>query len=86
MSSSSTPKTIDTLLQEHRHFAPPAEFVAQAHAADPAIYEQAEAGPEAWWKSWAEQLQWDQPFTQICDWSNPPYARWFHDGKLNASV
>ncbi|MAW60517.1 MAG: acetate--CoA ligase [Planctomycetes bacterium] len=86
MSSSSTPKTIDTLLQEHRHFAPPAEFVAQAHAADPAIYEQAEADPEAWWKSWAEQLQWDQPFTQICDWSNPPYARWFHDGKLNASV
>lgn len=83
---SSTPKTIDTLLEEHRHFAPPADFVAQAHAKDPAIYAQAEADPDAWWASWAKELQWDQAWTQVCDWSGAPYAKWFVDGKLNASV
>ena len=86
MSSSSDPKTIDTLLQEHRHFAPPQEFVDQANATDPAIYAQADADPEAWWASWAEQLEWMKPWEQISDWSNPPYAQWFLGGKLNASV
>ncbi|MCH2101115.1 MAG: acetate--CoA ligase [Planctomycetes bacterium] len=86
MSSSSEPKTIDTLLREHRHFAPPQDFVAQANTSDPTIYEQADANPETWWASWAEKLEWMKPWEQISDWSNAPYAKWFLGGKLNASV
>lgn len=37
-------------------------------------------------KFWAEQsrlVNWYQEPTQICDYSNPPFARWFADGKIN---
>jgi propionyl-CoA synthetase len=35
---------------------------------------------------WAEQarlIDWQTPFTQVCDYSNPPFARWFVGGKTN---
>jgi propionyl-CoA synthetase len=35
---------------------------------------------------WAEQaklIDWQQPFEQVCDYSNPPFARWFVGGKTN---
>ena len=79
------PKTIDTLLEENRSFPPSAEFSKQAHAADPAIYQQALEDPDSWWASWAEQLQWDKKWHTVSQW-NPPHAQWFLGGKLNASV
>ena len=83
--SDSSPKTIDTLLSEHRSFAPPADFIAQANASDPGIYALADADYEGWWASWAEKLQWDRKWDQVLDWQSP-YAKWFVGGKLNASV
>ena len=35
---------------------------------------------------WAEQAQfvdWQQAFDQVCDYSNPPFARWFVGGQTN---
>jgi len=35
---------------------------------------------------WAEQaalIDWHQPFEQVCDYSNPPFARWFVGGQTN---
>ena len=35
---------------------------------------------------WAEQAQlidWHRPFDQVCDYSNPPFARWFVGGLTN---
>ena len=35
---------------------------------------------------WAEQarlVDWHRPFTQVCDTSRPPFARWFVGGTLN---
>ncbi|WP_119154415.1 propionate--CoA ligase [Caldimonas tepidiphila] len=35
---------------------------------------------------WAEQAQlvdWQQPFTQVCDFGNPPFAKWFVGGLTN---
>ena len=35
---------------------------------------------------WAEQarlIDWQTPFTQVCDYSRPPFARWFVGGKTN---
>ena len=77
--------TIDTLLKENRHFTPPAEFKARANCNDPEVYAKADADWQGWWSDWAEQLQWDQKWSQVLDWK-VPYAKWFVDGKLNASV
>jgi len=81
----SSPKTIDTLLSEHRTFVPPADFVAQANVSDPSVYTTADADYESWWASWAEKLQWDKKWDTVLDWQLP-YAKWFVGGKLNASV
>ncbi|MDZ7591220.1 MAG: propionate--CoA ligase [Rubrivivax sp.] len=35
---------------------------------------------------WAEQaalIDWHTPFTQVCDYSNPPFAKWFVGGTTN---
>ncbi len=75
---------IEPLHQENRHFAPTAEFSKNA-IAQPAIYEQAKADRLGFWADQANQLHWHKPFTQTLDWTNPPFARWFHDGELNIS-
>ncbi len=78
-------KNIESLLHEERRFRPSAEFIANS-IADSDIYEKANADRL---KFWAEQsaslLHWHKPFSEILDWSNPPYARWFADGKLNVA-
>ncbi|MCH2113084.1 MAG: AMP-binding protein, partial [Planctomycetes bacterium] len=82
---SDSPKAIDTLLEEHRSFAPPAKFVAQANCNDPEVYAQADADWEGWWEGWAKRLDWDEPWNKTLEWE-APYAKWFVGGKLNASV
>jgi acetyl-CoA synthetase len=77
-------QTLDSLLHEDRSFPPPPEFAARAHANDPAVYARADADPEAYWSGWAEQLHWTQPWERVLDWQ-PPYAKWFVGGKLNAA-
>jgi acetyl-CoA synthetase len=76
-----------TELLEVERFEPPAEFREQALLADPAVYEEAEADPEAWWMRQAtELLDWIETPSQGLDDSNPPFYKWFADGKLNASA
>ncbi len=76
---------IDDLLREERRFAPSAAFTAAAHINDPLIYEKAAADPEAFWAAQAKALEWSAPWTQVLDWQ-PPHAKWFVGGTLNASV
>ena len=91
MSSQSTAvqQNIDSTLQEKRLFAPSAEFSKAAHIKSieeyDKIYKQAEADPEAFWGGIARELPWFKPFTQVLDWSNPPFAKWFADGQMNLS-
>jgi acetyl-CoA synthetase len=76
---------IDHLLNESRHFAPPAEFAADA-VATRELYARAEADREAFWAEQSrELLHWQTPFTRVLDWSNPPFATWFGDGELNVA-
>jgi acetyl-CoA synthetase len=77
---------LHVLLSTEQTFPPPPEFAAQANASDPGIYERAEADPETWWASWAEKLDWMKPWDEILDWSDPPFAKWFGGGVLNASA
>jgi acetyl-CoA synthetase len=77
---------LEVLLETEQTFEPPPEFAAQANASDPSIYERADADPETWWASWAEKLEWIEPWDEVLDWSDPPFAKWFVGGKLNASA
>ncbi|NCJ07339.1 acetate--CoA ligase [Synechococcales cyanobacterium C] len=79
--------TIESILQEHRLFSPPADLAAQAEiqgmAAYEQLYEQAKADPEGFWAELAAQeLHWFQSWNQVLDWQ-PPFAKWFVNGKLN---
>ena len=76
---------ISALLQEDRRYPPSDEFRANANLNDPAIYEKAKADPEAFWARFANELECQRPFTGVLDW-DPPNARWFADGQLNACV
>ena len=46
----------------------------------------ADEDPETWWASWAEKLEWMKPWSEVLDWSDPPFAKWFAGGTLNASA
>ena len=68
-------------------FEPPADFREHAEWSDPAIYEEAAADPVAWWTARSKELlDWDVEPTVGLDDSNPPFYRWFEDGRLNASA
>jgi len=75
---------IDALLQENREFPPSNEFRKQANISDAAIYSKTAEDREGFWAGWAEQLDWHTKWNKVLDW-NPPYAKWFVGGKLNAS-
>jgi acetyl-CoA synthetase len=78
------PERLDTLLNEDRAFAPSEAFKAKANFNDPGIYDRAAADPEAYWAEQAQNISWFEPFTQTLNWE-PPHAKWFVDGKLNAT-
>ncbi|MDX6277685.1 MAG: acetyl-CoA synthetase [Nocardioidaceae bacterium] len=79
-----TDDAISNLANETRHFDPPAEFAANANATASA-YDEAKADRLGYWAKEAERISWDTPFTEVLDWSNPPFAKWFIGGKLNAA-
>jgi len=76
---------IADLLREDRTFPPPAAFRARAVVRDESVYAEAERDPEAFWAKFAGELEWSRPWDQVLDWQ-PPHAKWFVGGTLNASV
>ena len=84
MSSEKTGDSIENLSHESRTFAPSTEFIAQSNAG-PALYQQAESDRLAFWAEQAKKLDWSQSWEKVLEW-NPPYAKWFIGGKINASV
>jgi len=77
--------TIDSMLHEERRFEPSADFVDQ-RVAQPQLYDQASADRLGFWAEQSQNLlHWHKPFTEVLDWSNPPFAKWFADGELNVS-
>ncbi len=81
--------TIESILQEKRLFPPSAEFSQNAHIKSPEdyqrLYDKAKSNPEAFWAELAEQeLDWFQKWDTVLDWQ-PPFAKWFVNGKINIS-
>ena len=75
---------IDALLQETRQFPPSDAFRSAANVSDPEIWARAQADREAYWANWAAELDWQTKWERVLEWE-PPYAKWFVGGKLNAS-
>jgi propionyl-CoA synthetase len=38
---------------------------------------------DGFWSEQAALIDWHTPFTQVCDYSNPPFAKWFVGGTTN---
>jgi acetyl-CoA synthetase len=72
--------------REEEYYQPPAKFIAQANAGDPAILERfAEENFPDCFKEYADLLDWDEYWHTTLDTSNPPFWKWFVGGRLNAS-
>jgi acetyl-CoA synthetase len=80
----STEETLSNLSKEDRRFEPPEELAADANLKEEA-YARADADPEAFWAEQAERLHWDQKWDRVLDWDNPPFAKWFVGGTINAA-
>jgi acetyl-CoA synthetase len=72
--------------REEELFYPPAKFIGQANANDPAIFDRftEKKFPECF-KEYADLLTWDKYWHTTLDTSNAPFWKWFVGGKLNAS-
>ena len=64
---------------------PPDEFREQALLSDASVYEKAEEDWKGWWSEQARELHWFKEPGEDLDDSDPPFYKWFKDGKLNAS-
>jgi acetyl-CoA synthetase len=77
---------IESILNEHRVFQPPAKFSADANVKSLAEYEdlynEAKADPDAFWAKQAEELHWFKKWDTVLEWDEP-HARWFAGGKIN---
>jgi acetyl-CoA synthetase len=73
-------------LLEVESFDPPEEFVKNALITDGSVHEEAEQDPQGFWLEQAKELlDWDTEPSEALDDSNPPFYRWFADGRINAS-
>ncbi|MDM7854578.1 acetate--CoA ligase [Cellulomonas alba] len=77
-------ETLSNLLHEGRRFPPPAELAEHANVTAEA-YARAEADRLGFWADAAQRITWAEPFTQVLDWSDAPFAQWYVGGKLNAA-
>lgn len=81
---------IESIHHEERIFYPPKNVIEKANVSGMDAYETickkfADNYEEAWADLAKELLIWEKPFTKILNEDNPPFFKWFEDGKLNAS-
>ena len=70
-------------ISETSLFIPSDKFKENANVQSFAIFEEAAKNREAFWAKQAECLDWFRSWDKVLEW-NPPYAKWFVGGKLNA--
>jgi len=88
MSDPQSQATIDSVLREHRVFAPPADFSRRARVASradyDALYRRSVDDPEGFWAEMASTLRWSTRWQRVLDWQ-APLAKWFVGGRLNVA-
>ncbi|MEX1118962.1 MAG: acetate--CoA ligase [Terrimicrobiaceae bacterium] len=79
---------IESHLVEKRVFKPSKDFSKKARIGSLAEYKKLHAAsirnPAKFWAGEASDLLWQKKWTKVLDW-NPPFAKWFVGGKINAS-
>jgi acetyl-CoA synthetase len=92
MAETATPPAGDETLESQLEqmldvetFDPPEDFKKNALLNDPSVYEEAEKDWKGWWLKQAKELHWFTEPSETLDDSNPPFYKWFTDGKINAS-
>lgn len=73
-----------SLLAEGRVIDPPVSFTEKANFQDTKIYQTVSEDYESFWEEQATRLDWFQKWDRVLEWEEP-YAKWFLNGKLNAS-
>ena len=77
---------------ETHNFPVPGEWAAKAWCDNDAyldMYRRSVEDPEGFWGEHGKRIDWSTPYSQVKDVSyakDDLHIRWFHDGKLNASV
>ncbi len=84
MSQTPEPDALSNLLREDRVFPPTPQFAAQANA-QPSMYDAAASDRLAFWAEQAGRLDWATPYSEVLDWSQAPFAKWFVGGTLNVA-
>ena len=88
MADTATEKSLESKLEEMldtEQFEPPEEFAKHALLNDPSVYEKADKDWKGWWLDQAKELHWFNKPKEDVDDSDPPFYKWFKDGKINAS-
>ena len=83
-----TEQSLEARLEEMldvEQFDPPEEFAKHALLTDPSAYDKAEKDWKGWWMKQAKELHWFKEPKEDVDESDPPFFKWFADGKINAS-
>ncbi|HEX5805573.1 MAG TPA: propionate--CoA ligase [Macromonas sp.] len=53
------------------------------HSPYDAFYRQSIEDRDAFWADQAQQIDWYRPYDRVCNYDNPPFARWFEGGLTN---
>jgi len=77
-------ETLSNLSREERRFPPPPELAEHAHVKADA-YDAAAADRQGFWAEQAGRLHWDRTWDRVLDWDDPPFAKWFTGGRINAA-
>ncbi|MGN6869579.1 MAG: acetate--CoA ligase [Solirubrobacteraceae bacterium] len=88
VADTATEKSLESKLEEMldvETFEPPEEFAKHALLNDPSVYDEAEKDWKGWWMKQAKELHWFKEPSEDLDDSDPPFYKWFKDGKINAS-
>jgi acetyl-CoA synthetase len=88
VADTATEKSLESKLEEMldtETFEPPEDFAKHALLNDESVYEEADKDWKGWWTKQAKELHWFKEPTEDLDDSDPPFFKWFKDGKINAS-
>ena len=70
---------------EQASYPPSALFSSQANAGEE-LCARAHKDRLSFWAHQARELSWNTDFSEVLDWSNAPFARWFVGGTINVAV
>ncbi|MCC6550194.1 MAG: acetate--CoA ligase [Ignavibacteriaceae bacterium] len=79
-------ENIESIMEEHRVFAPSPDFSKNAHVKSfdqyKKMYKESLLNPEKFWGEVADQLHWFKHWTKVKQWKAPD-AKWFVGAKTN---